>query len=696
MPESKWVIPTVEPEPEWLTPLGQRDLTGIEDNDTEEVWKALCAEARQTTRRGWRDVEKEYDSLHDPEAKAQWVWRQVELRCRRPGGMYFFGRYCCRLTRLLRRVHDRQMGRRFENVPGTNNRTFLLCHRDSYKSTVAGEVQPLWVLGVRPWERILLSGASDGDTSELLLAIEAFIDGEPRVTATFPYLQPYIDPRRRMAKKWSEKAMRTVGYYLRVGGRFVKPPGREESIRVVGAERSPTRLHPTLWIFDDLINLTNSKSAYTVASVMAFFREVMGNLGAGRMPVSGSGTMWRSDDLAAKILTGEIGNFDVFKMPVREQKDDGSFVYNMPRKEVLAQLSKDEEQDAHCGFDDETFAAVCDILTPYEVACQYHCDPSQREDTSLDPSWWRTYNIEASGGGGKGDMIRPPWNHLGEGEEAEAMWTDAMEIVACIDVAVAETRGANFTACLVLGIDEHGRVWVLDAYYDKMGIPFTHEMLFQLYLPASDDAKEYWRPRPIGQNSPVAEAGQAQTAWRPRAIAIEKVGYSVALQSGLQPRELDEGFHFIWEEVAVTRMDNSGKRGRIIHALAPSFKRGLIRVRDQMWKATHHHRGEVDVTHLLHEEYKNIEDEGHDVDGLDALSAATVFFPMRGRRAKVLSNEDVRDAAERSMMEKMLNGVLRTAGKEDVAEFRVNEGEFLPDFYRRQDDMRIDFDPNRW
>lgn len=684
------VIPTVDPEPDWLTPLGQRDLEGVSDEDTEYVWNALKRERGRWRVDWWTDTVKECESLVNPEARAQFVWRQVELRCRLPGGMFFFGRNCCRLTRLLPRVHDLQMGRKFENIPGTSNRQFLLCHRDSYKSTVAGQVQPLWILGVRPWERILLSGASDGDTSELLLAIESFIDNEPRVTATFQYLKPYIDPRRRMAKKWSEKAMMTVGYHM-----SKKPIGRESSIMVCGAEKSPTRLHPTIWIFDDLINLTNSKSAHTVSGVMAFFREVMGNLGAGRMPVSGSGTMWRSDDLAAKILSGEIGNFDVFKMPVRYEDEDGNLIYNLPRDEVIAQLDPEEEPDAHCGFDDETFAAVCDILEPYEVACQYHCDPSQREDTSLDPSWWRVYNIENSGSGST-DMIRTPWSNIGSGEEAEAAWTDAMQIVAAVDVAVAETRQASFTAIVVLGVNQHGRIYILDAYYDRMGIPHTHEALFQLYLDPQPDAWNYWRPRPIGAESPIAEPGMSQTAWRPTAIAIENVGYSIALQSGLQPRELEERMAFPWHPVNVTRTDNKGKRDRIIKALAPSFSRGMIQVRDQMWKPSHHYRKEIDVTTMLHEEYKNIEDEGHAVDGMDALSAASVFFPMRGRKAKPTTQEDVRVAAERSQLESMLEGVLRRATRDDASSYRVDEGSYLPAFERRSDTMRIDFDPHRW
>ena len=147
-------LPTVDLEPSWIVPLGQRDLDGIEEYDTNEVWDALCKEAHRQTPGLWKDIEQEYRTHHSPDTRAQFVWRQVELRCRRPGGMYFFGRFVCELTRLLRRVHDKNMCRSFEKIPGTNLREFLLCHRGSYKSTVAGELQPVWVLGVRPWERI--------------------------------------------------------------------------------------------------------------------------------------------------------------------------------------------------------------------------------------------------------------------------------------------------------------------------------------------------------------------------------------------------------------------------------------------------------------------------------------------------------------------------------------------------------------
>lgn len=677
---------TLDLDPTPLTPLGERDLTGVDDEDTAAVWAGLQEDWRFSGIRPheWDEIQKHYDSLRSDESRAEYVWHVAEARARRPGGMYFFARWICGMNRMIRRVHDEKMGRKFEQVPGTHSRVFLLCHRDSYKSTLAGIAQPLWVLGVRPWERILLSGASDPDTSELLIAIESQIDNNPRVTAIFPYLRPQIDPRRRGPKKWSEKAALICGYNM---GKK-KSIGREFSIMVCGAEKSPTRLHPTLWIFDDLINIENSKSSVKVEAVMGFVREVMGNLGAGKMPMSGSGTMWRSDDLAAKILAGEIGNFDVFRMPVREPDGKGGHVYNLPREEVIAQLPPDEEPDAHCGLDDETFAAICDVLTDYEIACQWYCDPSKREQVNLDSQWWKTYAVQPP---------ECPWNYLGSGEEAEAQWIDPMQIIAAIDVAVAETTTAKYTAALILGIDHNGKVWVLDAYYDKMAIWQTEEMVFQMFLDPREGFWNYWRPRPVGHDSPPCPPRMSPTSWRPDFVAIEKVGYSLALESGMRPREMQENFSITWEPVTITQSSDNQedrKRDRILKALASSFSRGLIRVREEMWKPSHWTKGEVNVTELLHKEYINFEDRGHPVDGMDALSVASHFFPMRGRRAEV--QEGVSD--DRAFALRMLEGILEVPDVDRAAEYGIDPGQFVPAALGRQgaESMKIDFDPHRW
>lgn len=683
-------------DPTPLTRMGDRPLDDVDDSDTAFIWDALQKDLpfAGLSKQGVADVVQGHDRLRKPQSKKEYIWHTAEWRTRLPGGFYFGSRYILDYTRMIRRVHDKQFGRRFEDVPGSKKRVFLLCHRDSYKSTFTGVSTPISVLGVRPWERILLSGASDDDTSEMLNAITGAIEQNPKVLATWPHLDKWR-PAGGRPKKWGERAILIKGYYgegirdpregEQVGEALGRNRGvsrREVSIMVCGAEKSPTRLHPTLWIFDDLINLINSQSTIQVAKVLRFVREVLGNLGAGRMPTLGSGTMWRRDDIAALILDGEIKRFDVFKMPVGVQNDDGTITWNMPREEVLAQMPSWEEPDMHCGFDQGTFDDITGDLQPYEIACQYWCDPTAVRKQSFDIDTWREYDDAGP---------TAPYVHLGKDEDAFARWVDPMFIFGVIDLASTISRTAKYTACFILGIDDKKRIWILDGVYDKMEPWMQHNMLMQLFLDPRPDEPPYWEPRPLSANSSPVESGMCPTAWRPDFMCIEKTSNSGQFKGGFKVREHEDGFGFPWHDVQVQGTGEEAKLCRILDKLSMPFQQRRFRMRRNVVKPSHFTGGIIDVTEMLRREHSGWSDRGVPVDGMDALSLGAEWYTVRGKAAPSGATQD--EVEHRAFAERMLDGILSAATAEEAAELGIKEGDVIP-VSLEEDFLRVDIDPD--
>jgi hypothetical protein len=702
-------------DPEPLTPMGER-VIACSPEDTEYVWRALKRDWRESRGllpakegKNWRQDPKvhaearkavlaEYDALRGDKAKTEFIWHQVERRARLPGGYYFVGRYILDYRYLYRPVHGRKFGYACEALPGTTNQVFLLCQRGIYKTVVMGYTTPICILGTRPWELIMVSAATSQATEEIIGAVRKSIDGNEKLMTLWPHLQPYYPGGRGKRERWRSDALMMAGYYDDRFSEFKQPARRESSLFGVAAEVSPTRLHPTVWLFDDLINSDNSESQPWLEMVMKFVREVMANVCQGQVPMGGSGTCWVGNDLAARINTGEVPDFHVIHLPImadgkpwEPNAETKGRSYTLPKVEVAKQLTPMERQKPYTGFDDEVAARIKKRCTDYEWACQYECNPEARKMKSFDIDNWKTFTSEGS----------TPWCYLGgDPMQAYARWVESLHIFVVMDLAVTTARTSDWTAIWVVGVSKTGMVYVLDGVYDKMRPEFTYAAIAQLYVPPDDEVGEFhfWLPRPIWDGSPKTPFGYLSTAWRPDFIAIEKGLLTESFEAGMGLREKQDGFCINWEKVAIQGQGKSkGKRDRIEKAIGLTWSRQLIRVREDLVKPSLYAPGGViDVTNALRKEYVGFDDESSDDDGMDALSIGARWYLYEGEEVAPLDDTDERKAAERRFAAQLVAGAgLRLPSEEERKEYELAEDELIPEQLTLRDPYRIDWRPIR-
>jgi hypothetical protein len=712
------VRPPLDPEP--LTPMGERQIVCTPE-DTHYVWMALkkdwrahrgifvprYSENKQIIRREteeynqeYKRLVREYESLKTEKAQSEFVWHCAERRARLPGGYYFVGRYILNYRYLWWPLHGRKFSYAFECLPGTKQRVFLLCQRGIYKTVMGGYVTPICDLGIRPWELIMISGATNDATEEIVTTIKECIDGNEKLMTLWPHLQPYYPGGKGKAYRWRNDALMIRGYFDERFSTFRKPVRRESSIFGCAAEATATRLHPTKWFFDDLINEKNSTSLPWLEMVLRFFREVMANVGQGQIPMGGAGTCWTGNDLAARLKDGEYPGFHIIHLSVMADgkpwepgAEKKGRAYTMPKEELDKQLTPQEREEPYTGFNDEIIrGTVRKTLSDYEFACQYECNPEARKMKSFDVANWKTFQSEGP---------HTPWAFVGgDPNQAYARWVESLFIFAVMDLAVTTMRSSDYTAIWVLGVSKNGMIYVLDGVYDKMRPEFTYAAVAQLYVAPNEEVGEFkfWLPRPIWEGSPRTPLGMLQTAWRPDHIAIEKGLLTESFEAGMAMREKEDGIGINWEKVSIMGMGkNKGKRDRIEKAIGRTWGQQRIRVRADIVKPSLYAPGGViDVTRALRKEYVGFDDESNPDDGMDALSLGAQWFLWEGEELPELEDKDELALAKRRFAAQLVGGILRLPeDDEERKEWEVEEGELIPDAHPDIDPYSLDWQPLR-
>lgn len=689
--------------PEPLLKMGER-VIHCTQADTDYIWAALKRDwlagrglvaprgrdkasdfIRAEERKGYT---AEYAKLeHNKDAQTEFVWHRAETRCRLPGRNYFVGRYILDYRYLYWPVHGRKFGYSFEALAGTKSRVFLLCQRDIYKTVMSGFVDPICTLGVRPWELIMVSGATAKATQELVSTIKDTIEGNERLMTLWPHLQPYY-PRgegKGKAQKWKSDELMISGYYDERWTGERQPRRRESSIMGISAEESPTRLHPTKWLFDDLINSTNSDSQPWLEQVIKFVREVMANLLQGQAPMGGSGTCWVGNDLAARISSGEIPGFKVIHLPIQDKEGN----YTLPKEELDKQLSAAERTQPHTGFNDEIRDELKRTLTDYEYACQYECNPEARKMSAFDVENWKTFRSEGP---------HTPWAYIGgDPMEAYARWVEAMDLFLVMDLAVTMTRTADWTAMYLIGVDKKSRIWILDGVYDKMRPEYTYAAVAQLYTQATGDEYDFWLPRPVWDGSPRVPFGYAASAWRPRFIAMEPGLLSESFQAGLAQIEKERDFSVDWEKVKIQGIGKGkGKRDRIEKAIGRTWSQKRIRIREDIVKPSLYLPGGViNVTERLRSEYVGFDDPSNPDDGMDAVSLGAEWYLYDGEELPELpADEELMQ--KRRFTASVVGSMFRTPDSdEEASEHGLGSDGLIPLEDEDFDPFSIDWEPLR-
>lgn len=338
------------------------------------------------------------------------------------------------------------------------------------------------------------------------------------------------------AKEWSQDRTR-----LAVNDK------REPTVTAAGIDNNLVGGHYDIIIMDDVVNRDNIATLDQIEKVKKRYRDSLDLLEpSGQFIVIG--TRWHDADLYGWILDPENGVNASYEVMIKGAftgniSTGEDFVALWPGKFSLAELQKRLREEGWSHF-----------------SSQYMNDPVPEEDATFKRTWFRYY-------------------------DSTDMQGRLMNKFMAVDPAISEAKEADYTAMMVVGVDEENFVYTLD--------------IIRLRLSPNDIINEIFRLR---------------DKWNLADIGIEQIAFQKTLAYSLRddPRFKARPFH-----ITELKPQERSKTERI-KALQPLYENGKI-----------YHNKLLANTLYLEDELVRFPRSTHD-DIIDALSyCLDIIFPAR-------------------------------------------------------------------
>src|SRR3990167_432302 len=328
---------------------------------------------------------------------------------------------------------------------------------------------------------------------------------------------------------------------------------REPTVTAAGIDNNLVGGHYDLIIMDDVVNRDNVATADQITKVVTRYKDSLDLLEPhGQFIVIG--TRWHESDLYGWILDAENNALENYLVKVERAYqgnilEDEGFISLWPgkfsRKNLLSKLR--EEGWAH-------------------FSAQYLNDPVPEEDATFKRSWFRYY---------LSDDIRGK----------------LMTRFLLIDPAVSLKKDADYTAMVIVGVDEWNNIYVLDIYRAR--------------IPPSQLINQIFRFR---------------DAYNLNDVAIEQVAFQRAIGYSLR-----EDIRFKKRPMHITELKPQGRtKDQRIKGLQPLYQNGEV-----------FHNKLLVNNIFLEDELVRFPRSKHD-DIIDALSyLQDVVFPSRQKRGAI-------------------------------------------------------------
>jgi hypothetical protein len=359
-----------------------------------------------------------------------------------------------------------------------------LVPRDHQKSHCIA-VYCAWKLTTKPWWTFLYVSSNPGLAKEQLDVVEQIFKSD-RHRYLWPDMLNYVRDRDGSWKHkplygWTQDAIRVDHPARKV--RQIRDP----SVRATSAKSSKTGYHCNEIIFDDLVTDENYGSDAEQEEVIKCYKNCMKIATTGSL-AKAVGTRYGDDDLYALIteltipefdedgeVTGEEPMWSVFERVVEDSPNrtgDGNFLW--PRMYI-------PELDDWFGFDARELAIKKKNLTldgeMSSFYAQYYNDPNDSEMERINRShfqYMEPKHLEKTDFG---------WEYAGE----------KLKLVAAMDLAFStKSKKRDYTAIAVVGMDKHGKVYVLDldrfqtdkfeVFYERAIQMYSHWGFRELYV----------------------------------------------------------------------------------------------------------------------------------------------------------------------------------------------------------------------
>ncbi|MFA6069762.1 MAG: phage terminase large subunit [Janthinobacterium sp.] len=372
----------------------------------------------------------------------------------------------------------------------------ILVPRGHLKSTLVTVGKTLQWIAENPKVRILIANATYSMAVAFLTVIKRHLQNNEMMQMMFGNLA--INP-----EKWSENSI-TLDQTGVEGGE------KEATVFCYGMGGNLVSQHYDKIILDDVVNDVTVGTREQIEKTIQFYRMCQPLLEKdGEMIIIG--TRYRDDDLYSWIMDRENGVVQDFKIFGRramkgEIWDQGKqeFVKGeilWPEKYTLKDLS-----------------TVRRKMGPYEFSSQYFNECIPKGDADFKREWFQYY------------------------ETADIKGLDMNKYIL-IDPAISLEKDADFTAMIVIGVDEHSNIYILDIFREKVKVDGIIKAIFQL-----------------------------NERWHPQAIGLEEVAFQTALRYSLK-KEMEERKRYL--NIVELKPHGRNKETRI-RALQPLYSGGKV------------------------------------------------------------------------------------------------------------------------
>ena len=330
-----------------------------------------------------------------------------------------------------------------------------LLPRDHQKSHCAA-VYAAWVITKDPWKTLLYVSATADLAEKQLYAIKSMMD-----TRIYKRYWPnMIDPEEGKREKWSAMEI-SVDHPDRK-----KEGVRDPTVKAAGLTTNVTGFHANHIFLDDLVVPNN---AYTVdgRKKVGMLYSQLASIKTTDAKTTVVGTRYHPKDLYATIMErvvdiyrdGELYNRELLYEVMQEVvEEDGEFLW--PK-----QMRSDGR---YFGFDENELALKrAEYIDTTQYYSQYYNNPNDPNNARIKRDKFQYYDrkfVEQTSG---------HWEYKGK----------RLNVFAAVDFAFSLNKKADYTAIVVVGIDEDKQYYVLDIerfkttsikeYFDRILLLYT-------------------------------------------------------------------------------------------------------------------------------------------------------------------------------------------------------------------------------
>ena len=395
-------------------------------------------------------------------------------------------------------------------------RKLLMLPRAFFKSHLATIGYTVWLIIQEPRdrfrgpeERILIANATATNAEQFLSKIKSIFERNAVFQWLFPELVPDFASRQITWNVGSASVPRKTDY-------------PEPTFSTIGVGGAVVSRHFTRIVLDDLINDQHAASPDLMKKAIEWYTYVESLLEvSGRDEVVVVGTRWSFSDLYSHIEETE---------GEQSEKNPLGFV-----KHVRSAIERDQPIFPE-RFSFQELARLREKLGSYMFGALYLNRPQGEGINDFNTDWLRHYTFSE-----KGKI------ELDDGRVVDPLSFDRVTIV---DIATSLRRDADFSAVIVVGVDEARRVYLLEAWHGRVQ---TQTLLDRILTLSS--------------------------RWRTRAIFYEDSAQQKLIEYSIKQHMKETGQFFT---VLPVKAGNKQTKEQRIRLISPYFQSGNVFIRESM------------------------------------------------------------------------------------------------------------------